>query len=471
MENLRVIVLAAGQGTRMKSATVKVLHPLLGRPLIAWVLEAAGALKPEAVIVVTGRQAEAVEAACRSAAPELPLRFVLQKEQRGTGDAVLAALPEFATHDGPLLILAGDVPGISIQALKNGATIFATAHPGAVLFTAELEYPHGYGRIVRDDAGQWAGIVEEKDATGDQRLIREVNAGIYLADAAALRAALPKLTANNAQKELYLTDAFKLIREAGKPVALCMVRDAAEVAGINDRAQLAQAAARLQKMKLHELMLAGVTVADPVRTTIDHCVAVGADSVLHPGVCLYGKTVIAENCEIRAGAVLRDCTIGAGTIIHEYSVLEGASVGRDCRIGPFARVRPESSLADGVHLGNFVETKKASFGPGSKANHLSYLGDAKIGAGVNIGAGTITCNYDGVNKHLTTIEDGVFVGSNSSIVAPRTLGARSVIGAGSVVRSDVPADSLYVTTGEKKEIKNHPVVKAIAAKRAKKKSN
>ncbi len=469
MDRPVVLILAAGQGTRMKSARAKVLHPLLGRPLVAWVLEAAAALAPEKVVVVTGHQAGEVEAACREAGVKAALEFVEQRERKGTGDAVKAALPSFEHHDGPVVILAGDVPHLTGDTLLAGLKRYREQLVRAAIFTAEPPVPYGYGRILRDPGGNWVRIVEEKDASEAEKRIREVNAGVYVVNARALAKALPELTPHNAQGEYYLTDAFAAIRSAGGKVALHPVADAGEVEGINDRVQLARAEARERARKNRALMLSGVTLTDPTAVYADWAVSVGPDTLVHPGVELRGRTTIGAGCEIGQGCVLTDAMVGDGTVIKPHCVLEAVIVGRDARVGPSAHLRPGTRLADGVHLGNFVETKQASLGAGSKANHLSYLGDAEIGAGVNIGAGTITCNYDGVNKHRTVIEDGVFVGSDTAIVAPRTLGARSVIGAGTTVRHDVPPDTLYLTLGEKKEVKGHPVVKAIAAKAAGKK--
>jgi bifunctional UDP-N-acetylglucosamine pyrophosphorylase/glucosamine-1-phosphate N-acetyltransferase len=469
VDNLVVVILAAGLGTRMKSKRVKVLHPLLGRPLIAYPLAAARALNPKKIIVIVGTQAADVKAVCKQYAPDVKCEFVTQDPPRGTGDALRCALPAFAKHDGPLLILSGDVPAISDQTLNNSATLLKTSHAAAVILTTHLDHPTGYGRILRDEERQWAGMVEEADATPEQRKVTEINSGIYFIDAAALAAALPRITAGNAQKEFYLTDCFKLIHDAGGRIALSAVADPGEVAGINDRVQLAAAAFRLRRQKNQELMRSGVTLIDPHPVFVEWEVEVGADSVIHPLVTIEGKSVIGENCIIRSGAVIRDSTLGEGTEIREGCVISGAIIGKNCRIGPFAHLRAGSVLADDVHIGNFVETKQTSIGKGTKANHLSYLGDAELGAGVNIGAGTITCNYDGVEKHRTVIKDGVFVGSDTAIVAPRTIGARSVIGAGSVVRSDVPPDTLHVTMGTKKEIKDHPIVKAIAAHQKRKK--
>jgi len=436
---LAIVVLAAGKGTRMRSRTAKVLHPLLGRPLLSWVLAALHGLPAGPRAVVVGHQAGEV-------ARVLPPGFapVLQRRLWGTGHAVRTARRSFAAAE-TVLVLAGDTPLLRPATLRRLLAAHRRRRPAPTLLTAELADPGGYGRIVRDGAGGVRAIVEHDDADDATRAIREVNAGVYCFEAAFLDRALGRLRAANRQEEYYLTDVVGLAVRAGRPVAAVRSADATEIAGVNDRVQLAQAAAALRLRELERLMRAGVTVEDPATTLVEPGVRVGADSVRRAGTRLEGATVIAAGCEIGPHAILRDVRLGRGARVRAFTVAEGAVLGPGAEAGPFARLRPGTVLGRGARVGNFVEAKKARLGAGTKAGHLSYLGDAVLGRGVNVGAGTITCNYDGYAKHETRIGDGVFVGSDTQLVAPVSVGRGAIVGAGTTVTRDVPADALALS--------------------------
>jgi bifunctional UDP-N-acetylglucosamine pyrophosphorylase/glucosamine-1-phosphate N-acetyltransferase len=436
--SLHVVILAAGEGKRMKSRKPKVLMPLAGRPLLAHVLDTARALAPAAIHVVYGHAGEQLRAAF---AGEADLRWVEQAQRLGTGHALaqaLAGIPDEAR----VLVLYGDVP------LLRAATLEPLAQaPGLALLATALDDPHGYGRVLRDAAGHVAGVIEEKDADATQRAIRLVNTGILAGDAATLRQWIARLDRNNAQGEYYLTDVFAMAAAEGRPAACVECADPVEAAGANNPLQLAELEDHHRHRATRELMLAGVRMADPRRLELRGTVSAGMDVELDIDVILEGRVVLGEDVHIGPFVRLRDVELAAGTVVLAHCDLDGVVTRGPCTIGPFARLRPGTELAAGVHVGNFVETKQARLGEGSKANHLSYLGDARIGAGVNVGAGTITCNYDGVNKHLTQIEDGAFIGSNSALVAPVTIGAQATIGAGSVITRDAPAGALTVARG------------------------
>jgi bifunctional UDP-N-acetylglucosamine pyrophosphorylase/glucosamine-1-phosphate N-acetyltransferase len=423
---LVAIVLAAGKGTRMKGERPKVLHEIAGRPLIDFPVSLALELGADPIAVVLGHGRAEVEAVLRSrfqGQPEKRLRLVSQLEQKGTAHAVLAAKESLSDFRGTLLILYGDVPLLTAETLRR----LLAAREGPLSFlTTRPPDPHGYGRVIRTAEGSVARVVEERDCTPAERAIREVNAGIYRVDAGFLWKSLHAIGTDNAQRELYLTDLVALAAGAGGATAV--PADFYEVGGVNDRVELAAAAARLRARINRAHQLAGVTLVAPDQTFIDGSVKLGADVVIEPGCVLSGNTVISAGARIRA-----------------YSALEDATVGPDCVVGPFAHLRPGTVLGPGVHLGNFVETKNAQLGAKTKANHLSYLGDAVIGAGVNVGAGTITCNYDGVAKHQTRLGDGVFIGSDSQLVAPVTVGKGAYVAAGTTVIEDVPADALAVS--------------------------
>jgi bifunctional UDP-N-acetylglucosamine pyrophosphorylase/glucosamine-1-phosphate N-acetyltransferase len=439
---LASIVLCAGQGTRMKSDLPKVLHEACGRPLGAWPLRAAQAAGADAIVAVVGHQADRVQVALSADFGD-GLAFALQEEQRGTGHAVLCGVPALPDDADDVLILYGDTPLLKPETLLALVERRRTEGVPLGLLTAELEQPAGYGRMVRDDAGVVREIVEHKDATPEQRAIREVNPGIYAVDAAFLKEKLSTLTADNAQGELYLTDLVALAYADGGTVSLPMATE--EMLGVNDRRQLAEAGAVLQRRICDEWLVAGVTMRDPASVHIDATVNLAPDVTLGPGVSLRGTTRVERDVLVDVGCVLTDTIVQEGAALHPYSICEHAHVGPGCQVGPFARLRPDAHMLKGAKVGNFVEMKKTVLGEGSKANHLAYLGDATIGKGVNVGAGTITCNYDGFGKHPTILEDGVFIGSNSTLVAPLTVEENAYVAAASCVGKDVPSGALAIS--------------------------
>ncbi len=460
---LAAVVLAAGKGTRMKSRTAKVLHELSGRPLAWFPVRAALEAGASPVVVVVGHQAAAVEAALRAALPGAPLRFAVQAEQRGTAHAVLAARRALRGVAGPIAILSGDTPLLSSATLRRVVQARARARAPLAFATMNLAEPRGYGRVLRDGRGRPARIVEEKDASADQRVIGEVNAGLYCAEAGFLWKALARVGSRNAQGEFYLTDLVALAARRAPAVAVEV--EPLEASGVNDRAELARAGQVLQRRRASALMRAGVTLEDPDHFLCDEGVVVAADVTVEPGVRLRGATRIGPGCRIGQGSVLTDAVLAAGVTVRPYTVIEGpATVGARAMLGPFSRVRPGTELGEDVHLGNFVETKKATLGKGSKANHLAYLGDAVIGAGVNVGCGTITCNYDGEKKHQTRIGDGAFIGSDSILVAPVEVGAGAYTAAGSTVTEDVPPGALAL--GRAKQVNKEGWVARLKAARA-----
>lgn len=441
MGEVAAVILAAGKGTRMKSDLGKVLHEIGGKPLLSWAFRAAQAAGAGRIAVVVGHQSARVKELYGA---DETLLFAVQAEQLGTGHAVACARDALAGFHGTVLILCGDVPLLRGETLcamlanhqKQAATLS--------VLTTHCANPYGYGRIIKHDTGRVCRIVEEKDATATEREITEINSGIYCVDADFLFSALSGLGSDNAQREQYLTDIVGIAAEQGRLCLAFPTNDPAEVMGINDREQLAQAGAILRGRINRELMLSGVTMIDPAATYIEDGVEIGADTIIHPNVHISGSTVIGCGCLLEPGVTVRDCRIGARVTIKSGSVLEEAEVGAHGAIGPMAHLRPGSILNDHVKIGNFVETKKIVMGEGSKASHLTYLGDAEIGRDVNIGCGTITCNYDGVNKHRTIIGDGVFVGSDVQLVAPVSVGSNSLIAAGTTVTKDVPPDSLAI---------------------------
>lgn len=439
---LSVVILAAGKGTRMKSVLPKVMQPLASRPLLSHVLQSAAELRSSRTLVVYGHGGEQV----RAAFPDPQLGWALQAEQKGTGHAVLVALPQLPA-EGKTLILYGDVPLTTIGTLER--LLAQVADEGAIsMLTMHMENPTGYGRIVRDASGRISRIVEQKDASEVEKAIREVNTGIFCVPNRHLHGWLPKLDNHNAQGEYYLTDIIALAVKDGVQVRTCQPEHAWEVEGINEKLQLAALERIYQRNQADALMRAGATVIDPARLDVRGAVTHGMDLYVEPNVILEGRVVLGHNVRIGANCQLKDCEIGDNVIIKSHSLIDGAKVGAGAEIGPFARLRPGTELADNVHIGNFVETKKTVMGQGSKANHLAYLGDAEIGSGVNIGAGVITCNYDGVNKHLTRIGDRAFIGTNTSLIAPVSVGAGATTGAGSAISKDVPDNTLAVARGK-----------------------
>jgi bifunctional UDP-N-acetylglucosamine pyrophosphorylase/glucosamine-1-phosphate N-acetyltransferase len=441
---LHVVILAAGEGKRMKSSLPKVLQPIAARPMLAHVVEVARTLQPAAIHVVHGHGGEQVRAAFTAQAD---LQWALQARQLGTGHAVQQALPA-VPDDARVLVLYGDVP------LITGATLQRLlAAPGTLaVLAAEPADPAGYGRIVRDAEGRVARIVEQKDASDDERAIGIINTGVIVADTAALRRWLAALRNDNAQGEYYLTDVFAQAAAEFSPAEIVIVDDALETEGANDPWQLAQLERAFQLRAVRALCAQGVRFADPARVDIRGTVTTGRDVEIDVDVVLEGDITLGDNVRIGPFCRLRDVALAAGTLVRAHCDLEGARTEGAATIGPFARLRPGTLLADGVHVGNFVETKNAVLGTGSKANHLAYLGDAQVGDKVNIGAGTITCNYDGVNKSRTTIGDGAFIGSNSSLVAPVTIGSDATIGAGSVITKHAPEGKLTIARGRQETL-------------------
>jgi bifunctional UDP-N-acetylglucosamine pyrophosphorylase/glucosamine-1-phosphate N-acetyltransferase len=437
---LAAIILAAGKGTRMKSRTAKVLHEIGGRPLAWYAVKRALDAGASPVVVVVGHQAEAVEAALAAALAGAPIRFAVQDRQLGTAHAVLAAKSALRGHKGPIAILSGDAPLLETETLRKVVGARARTDAPLAFATMRLDAPRGYGRVVRDPAGMPARIVEEKDASAAERAIPEVNAGLYCADAAFLWRALAKVGSSNAQKEFYLTDLVALA--ARKDGAVPVDVPAEEASGVNDREELARAAKVLLRRRARALMLAGVTIEDPERFDCDEGVEVEPDVVVEPGARLLGRTRIASGCRIGAGSILKDAILARDVTVRPYTVVDDAKVGERAVLGPFSRLRPGSDIGPEAHVGNFVETKKASLGRGAKANHLAYLGDAVVGAGANVGAGTITCNYDGEKKHPTRIGAGAFIGSDSILVAPIEIGDGAYVAAGSTITEPVPPGAL-----------------------------
>jgi bifunctional UDP-N-acetylglucosamine pyrophosphorylase/glucosamine-1-phosphate N-acetyltransferase len=428
----------------MKSALPKVLHTLAGRPLLEHVVRTARALEPAAVHVVVGHGAEAV----RTALAGYPLNWVVQEQQLGTGHAVLQALPAVAA-DSTVLVLYGDVPLIRAETLE---ALVARAADSPALLTACLAQPAGYGRILRDESGAVQGVVEEKDASDAQRAICEVNTGVLAAPASELRAYLPRVGNENRQGEYYLPDILGLAVGEGKRIGTFEAMSEMDVLGVNDRVQLNQVEREYQWRQAERLMREGVSLADAGRLDIRGTVTCGRDVRIDVNVILEGEVTLGDGVTVEPNCVLRDVEVGEGATIHAMSHLQEARVGAGCNVGPFARLRPGTVLSQGARVGNFVETKKALIGPGSKVNHLTYIGDCEMGANVNIGAGTITCNYDGVNKHRTEIGDGVFVGSNSTLVAPLQIAEGGFVAAGSTITRAVGTDELAVSRARQRNV-------------------
>ena len=442
--NLEVIILAAGQGTRMRSALPKVLHEVAGRPLLEHVVEAASRLQPTAIHVVVGHGGDAVRAALSG----YPLQWVEQAERLGTGHAVLQAMPA-VKPDSTVLVLYGDVPLIAQESLRALVDLAATA---PALLTARLADPGGYGRIIRDGLGAIQGVVEDKDASEEQRKIDEINTGVLAAPAAALATYLPQVGNQNQQGEYYLPDILAQAVADGIAVAGVEAGSEMDVLGVNDRVQLNTVEREYQRRQALELLRAGVAIADTARIDIRGKLHCGSDVSIDVGALFEGEVSLADGVSIGPNCVLKNVSVGAGTVVHPMSHLEDCQLGDSCSVGPFARLRTGTVLADGARVGNFVETKKASIGAASKVNHLSYIGDCEMGPDVNIGAGTITCNYDGVNKHQTVIGAGSFVGSNSTLVAPAEIADQGFVAAGSTITKPVGRDELAVGRGKQRNI-------------------
>lgn len=444
---LSIVILAAGQGTRMHSRLPKVLHKLAGRSLLEHVYHSAASLEHKNIAVVYGYGGRMVP----DTLSYLDASWVDQAEQLGTGHAVAQVLPLLADDDD-VLILYGDVPLIGTETLKR--LVGAAANSGFSLLTAMLDDPCGYGRIVRNHAGEIVRIVEHKDAREAECAIREINTGTMVIRASLLKRWVTALKNNNTQGEYYLTDVIAMARGEGISIDSIHPQALFEIMGINNRVQLAEAESNFRRLRAQEFMLAGVTIVDPQRFDLRGSLTPGSDVIIDVNVIMEGDVKLGDNVQIGANCVLRDVDIADGAVIEPNTIVEQASIGRNCRVGPFARIRPDTQLADHVNIGNFVEVKKSSIGSASKVNHLSYIGDTEIGRDVNIGAGTITCNYDGANKYKTIIEDDVFIGSDTQLVAPVRVAAGATIGAGTTVTKDIEAGHLALSRSEQRSIKN-----------------
>ena len=436
--SLSVVILAAGQGTRMRSALPKVLHPLGGLPLLQHVIHAAQQLEPSNIHVVYGHGGEQV----REALAHEAVSWVLQERQLGTGHAVDQVMAWVSDGD-TLLVLYGDVPLIQADTLRH--LLVHAENGGVSVLTATLNDPSGYGRIMRDANGKLVGIVEQKDASEEQLNIREINTGFLAAPASRLRGWLERLDNSNTQREYYLTDVIAMAVADGVAVASVSVANEYEILGVNDRVQLSNLERIYQRSEAERLMRSGVTLADPARFDVRGDISVGQDCFIDTNVILDGTVNLGNNVTIGPNCLIQNCIIGDNVEILSHCVIQDADIGAASRIGPFARIRPETRLADHVHVGNFVEIKKSSVAAGSKINHLSYIGDTRMGEKVNVGAGTITCNYDGANKHLTEIGDDVFIGSDTQLVAPVKVGDGATIGAGSTITREVPSGELVLS--------------------------
>ena len=443
---LDVVVLAAGAGTRMRSKLPKMLHQVLGRPMVAWSVRAAQQLGARDIVVVTGHGAEQVEAALRP----LGVRFARQEQQLGTGHAFLQAAHQLQ-GGADVLLLYGDSPMLPVSTLRALLEAHRSGHNAMTVLTSELPDATGYGRIIRASSGEVLKIVEEKAATPHERLVNEFNSGVYVMDAAA-PALAEQIGHDNAAGEYYITDLLALYRQSGARVAAFKIYDPGEVMGANDRVQLAELES-IMRARINEAhMRAGVTIQDPATTLIEDTVTIAPDSLLEPGVILRGETRIGEGVIVGAYSVVTDCVLEDGVRVKAHSVLEGSVLGRASDVGPFARLRPGTRLGEGVHIGNFVETKNATLENNVKAGHLAYLGDVTIGQETNIGAGTIVANFDGLNKHQSRVGAGVFIGSNSTLIAPRVVGDGAFVAGGSTLNQDVPEGAMAIARGQQRNI-------------------
>ena len=452
---LNVLVMAAGLGTRMKSKRAKVLHELGGRPAIAYVVRTAQALAPRTILVIVGHQAEEVEQAVLAEVGGLA-SFSVQAKQRGTGDAVESARKQLENSGSLILLLSGDVPLIRVETLQKLIEHHRATDAACTILGVRLENPTGYGRIIRDEQGRFEKIVEQKDATDEERKVREINSGIYCFESGDLFEALKRVEPKNQQGEYYLTDVAEILLSMNRKVEVVTHTDARELSGINTRAELAEFENLLRRNAVRRLMIeSGVTFIDPSHAYISAEAEIGRDTIIYPDVTIEGKSVIGENCVIRSGTRISNSKLGDDVTVKDCSIIVDSEIASDCSVGPFAHLRMNTILEEKATVGNFVEVKKSRLKRGTKAMHLSYLGDATIGERTNIGAGTVTCNYDGKHKHETVIEDDVKIGSDTMLVAPVRVGARSVTGAGSVVTKDVPPDSLVagVPAKVKKKLK------------------
>ena len=438
---LTVVILAAGLGTRMKSRKAKVLHRAGGRYLIEHVLRTAQALAPPArIFVVVGHQSAEVRAALQTPG----IGFIEQSEQKGTGHALMVAADTLSRLDGRLVILYGDCPLVRPQTLAGLVAAQQSSDAAGAILTAVMDDPTGYGRVLRDDDGHVTGVVEQRAGTPEQLAIKEANMGLYCYRAATFWKHIQDLQPNNPAREYYLTDMVEILHRAGHAITAYCIEDESEVLGINDRAELAVVDHLLRERKVRELMLAGVTIEKPETVTVDPDVSIGMDTIVEPFAQILGHTTIGENCRIGACSIVQDSELADEVEVGQFTIIGTSRLDRGAHAGPYARLRMENHVAAGAHIGNFVELKRTRLGAGSKAMHLAYLGDSEIGPRVNVGAGTITCNYDGSRKHPTKIGAGAFIGSNSTLVAPVEVGEGAYLAAGSVITSDVPADALGV---------------------------
>jgi bifunctional UDP-N-acetylglucosamine pyrophosphorylase/glucosamine-1-phosphate N-acetyltransferase len=460
--SVAIAIMAAGKGTRLKSKHPKVLHEVGGKPLLAHVIAAASrVLPPEHVYVIIGHEAERVREATRSTG----VNFVRQEPQRGTGHALMCAAPSLSAYDH-VVVLSGDAPLIRPETISRLLDFHRERKAAMTILSAKLDVPTGYGRILRKGkTDEVEAVVEEKSCTPAQRKLQEINSGFYAFSVKALFANIKRLTTTNVHGEYYLTDMAEVLRKAKQRVVAIPVENPSEILGSNTRAELIELDRRFRREKALSLMAAGVTIFYPETCVIDADVEAAPDTVIEPFVQLLGRTRIGADCRIRSYSVIANSEIGDGVLVRPGCVMENARVASGALLGPYSHLRPGSDIGEGAHVGNFVETKKVKLGRGSKANHLTYLGDAEIGAGVNVGAGTITCNYDGMHKHTTIIEDGVFVGSDSTLVAPIRLGKGSYVAAGSCITDDVPEESLAL--GRSRQIVKEQWVKQKKADTAK----
>jgi bifunctional UDP-N-acetylglucosamine pyrophosphorylase/glucosamine-1-phosphate N-acetyltransferase len=472
---LAAVILAAGKGTRMRSELPKVLHEVGGLPLVAYPVRHANSLKATKTVVIVGHGADQVQSRLDTDFPG-QCRFALQAEQNGTGHALIIGMKALRGFTGSVLVLSGDVPLLQLSTVRKLVRAAQKPNSAGALLSMIPADPTGYGRVIRGDKGMVTRIVEHKDCATEELAVNEVNAGVYCFSSAFLKKSLKKLGTNNAQGEYYLTDLIEIAARSKQGMRGIVVEDPVEVLGANNRGQLAELEATARRRRCDELMAAGVTIIDPATTYIQADVKVGQDTIIQPSVHLRGQTKIGKGCTIDTGSVITDSTLGDRVLVKPNTVIEEAVLQADVQVGPFARIRPQAKLMKGAKVGNFVEIKKTTLGKGAKASHLSYLGDSEIGAGANIGAGTITCNYDGYGKHKTLIGDGVFVGSNSTLVAPLKIGKNSYVAAGSTLTSEVSKDSLALgrarqteKTGRAVQVRNRASAAAKAAKQSTKK--